>query len=75
MQAGYSTPFAIETDAKWGKNPGGLPSYYLRLEQVVVNVRPSSPQPMEWSLEGVVPWDFGHPASYPERCMEKTPFS
>jgi hypothetical protein len=69
----YSTPFAIETDAKWVRNPGGSPSYYLRLEQVVVNVRPSSPQPIEWSLEGVAPWDSEYAASYPEKCTEKTP--
>ncbi len=70
---GYSTPFAIETDAKWVRNPGGSPSYYLRLEQVVVNVRPSSSQPIEWSLEGVAPWDSEYAASYPEKCTEKTP--
>lgn len=70
---GYSTPFTIETDAKWVGNPGGSPSYYLRLEQVVVNVRPSPPQPMEWSLEGVAPWDYEYPAYWPERCSDKTP--
>ena len=70
---GYSTPFAIETEAKWVSNPGGSPGYYLRLEQVVVNVRPSPPQPIEWSLEGAAPWDFEYAASYPEQCTEKTP--
>ena len=72
---GYSTSFAIETDAKWVRNPGGSPHYYLRLEQVVVNVRPSTPQPIEWSLEGVAPWDSEYTASYPEKCTEKTPCS
>jgi len=70
---GYSTPFAIETNARWVRNPGGSPSYYMRLEQVVVNVRPSSPQPIDWSLEGAAPWDFEYAASYPEKCKEKTP--
>jgi len=69
----YSTPFAIETGSKWVRNPGGSPSYYLRLEQVVVNVRPSSPQPIEWSLEGVAPWNSEYAASFPEKCREKTP--
>jgi len=70
---GYSTPFAIETVASWVKNPGGSPSYYLQLEQVVVNVRPSPPQPIEWSLEGAAPWDSEYAASYPEKCTEKAP--
>ena len=72
---GYSTPFAIETDARWVENPGGAPHYYLRLEQVVVNVRPSSSQPVEWSLEGVAPWDSEYAASYPDKCTEKIPCS
>ncbi len=72
---GYTTSYAIETDAKWVRNPGGAPHYYLRLEQVVVNVRPSAAQPIEWSLEGVAPWDSEYAASYPEKCTEKTPCS
>ncbi len=70
---GYSTPFTIETLAKWVRNPGGSPSYYLQLEQSVINVRPSPPQPIEWSLEGVAPWEYEYSSSYPERCTEKTP--
>ena len=70
---GYSTALAIETDASWVNNPGGSPSYYLQLEQVVVNVRPSPPQPIEWSLEGAAPWDSEYPASFPEKCTEKAP--
>jgi len=70
---GYSTSFAIETDASWVKNPGGSPSYYLQLGQVVVNVRSSPPQLIEWSLEGAVPWDSEYAAAYPEECTEKAP--
>jgi hypothetical protein len=70
---GYSTPFSIETVASWVKNPGKAPAYYLQLEQSVINVRPSPPLPLEWSLEGAVPWDYEHSVSYPERCTEKTP--
>jgi hypothetical protein len=70
---GYSTSYTIETVASWVKNPGGSPSYYLQLEQGVVNVRPSAPQPIDWSLEGAGPWDFEYFPSYPDRCKEKTP--
>ena len=70
---GYSTPFSIETVASWVKNPGKAPAYYLQLEQNVINVRPSPPLPLEWSLEGAVPWDYEHPVSFPERCTEKSP--
>jgi len=70
---GYSTSFSIETVASWVKNPGKAPAYYLQLEQSVINVRPSPPLPLEWSLEGAVPWDYEQSVSYPERCTEKTP--
>ena len=70
---GYATSFSIETVAKWVKNPDGPPAYYLELEQRVMNVRPSPPQPIEWSLEGAAPWDFEYSPSYPERCQEKSP--
>jgi hypothetical protein len=72
---GYSTPYAIETDASWVANPGKTPSYYLRLEQTVVKLRPGSSGPMDWFLEGAAPWEFEHNASYPEECTEKTPCS
>jgi len=70
---GYSTSFTIETVAKWVKNHGGSPAYYLQLEQSVMNVRPSPPQPIEWSLEGATPWDDEYPKSFPGRCTEKSP--
>jgi hypothetical protein len=70
---GYSTRLAIETGARWVKNSEGPPSYYLQLDQTVVNVGPSAFESVEWSLEGAVPWDFTYTASYPERCTEKTP--
>jgi hypothetical protein len=72
---GYSTSYAIETSTSWAKNPGRAPAYYLKLQQSVIHVRPSSPQPIDWSLEGAVPWDFEKPLSYPTRCTEKTPCS
>ncbi|MCL5670519.1 MAG: hypothetical protein M1423_04370 [Acidobacteria bacterium] len=70
---GSSTPFTIETEARWVKNPGGSPHYYLQPSQNVVNIRPKSFKSVEWSLEGASPWDFDYTASYPERCTEKTP--
>jgi hypothetical protein len=72
---GYSTPYSIETDASWVSNPGKTPSYYLRLDQTVVRIRPGSSGPMAWVLEGASPWEFEHAASYPEQCTEKTPCS
>ena len=70
---GYSTPFVIETDARWVKNPGGTPRYYLELQQRVVNIRSKSFRDAEWSLEGASPWDFEYPTSYPTSCRKKTP--
>ncbi len=70
---GYSTPFAIETNASWAPNPGGAPKYYLKLDQSVVNVRPEATGSLEWFLEGAAPWNFEHSAIYPENCTEKAP--
>jgi len=70
---GYSTPFAIETAARWVTNPRGSPSYYLQLDQNVISVRPSPPQRIEWSLEGAAPWDDEYASSYPTHCTEKSP--
>ncbi len=70
---GYSTPYTIETDASWIQNPNGEPKYYLRLHQVVVNVRPSNSGPMEWFLEGVAPWSFKYKVDEPKNSTEKTP--
>jgi hypothetical protein len=69
---GYSTPYTIETDASWIPNPNGEPKYYLRLHQVVVNVRLADSGPMKWFLEGVAPWSFKYKASAPKNSTEKT---
>ena len=70
---GYSSPFVIETNASWVRNPGGTPRYYLRLDQTVVNVRPGASGPFDWFLTAAAPWDFGYAVSFPENCTEKTP--
>jgi hypothetical protein len=73
---GYSTPYTIETDASWIKNPKGEPKYYLKLHQVIVNIRQEDSGPMEWLLEGASPWYFNYNAVYaPKNCSEKTPCS
>lgn len=73
MPAGYSTPFSIETDASWVANSGGSPKYYLKLSQTVVNTGTEGTGPMEWYLNIAAPWNFGHPASFPENCTPDTP--
>jgi hypothetical protein len=73
---GYSTPYTIQTDASWIPNsdPGSKPKYYLKLHQVVVNIRPNDSGPMDWFLEGAAPWTSEYSAVYPpENCSEKTP--
>lgn len=70
---GYSTPFTIETDASWISSRGANPRYYLRLNQLIVNVRPTPSAPMQWFLTGAAPWTFGYQISDPASCTEKTP--
>ena len=72
---GYSTPFTIETNASWTAHPGGAPAYYLKLDQTVVNTRPEKSGAMEWYMNAAAPWDFSNYASYPEKCVDKTPCS
>lgn len=72
---GYSTPYTIETDASWVRNPGGSPQYYVKLDQLVVNIRTASSGPMQWFLMGSAPWSFDHDISDPSSCTEKTPCS
>lgn len=70
---GYSTPYTIETDASWVPNPGGSPRYYLKLDQLIVNVRPAASGPMQWFLSSAAPWNFNQDAGTPSACTRKTP--
>jgi hypothetical protein len=70
---GYSTPYVIETEASWVKNPGSYPRYYLKLDQAVINVRSASSGPMQWFLTGAAPWNFSQSATNLPRCTEKSP--
>jgi hypothetical protein len=73
---GYSTPYTIQTDASWtpNPNPDGEPKYYLKLHQVVVNIRPESSGAMDWYLQGAAPWTSLYSAVYaPPNCSEKNP--
>ena len=73
---GYSTPYTIQTDAGWipNSNPNSEPKYYLKLHQVVVNIRPDDSGPMDWYLQGAAPWTSLYSSVYaPENCSEKTP--
>jgi hypothetical protein len=70
---GYSSPYAIETDASWVEHRGAAPRYYLKLDQTVVHIRPDSSGTLEWFLGGAAPWEFDSKASFPENCTEKTP--
>ncbi|MDQ2777592.1 MAG: hypothetical protein M3Y57_22160 [Acidobacteriota bacterium] len=72
---GYSTPFTIETSASWVRNPSGSPTYYLKLEQSVVNVRPEKTGRLMWYLNAATPWDFQYSSHFPESCSEKSPCS
>ncbi len=70
---GYSTPYTLETEASWEPNPGKTPSYYLRLEQTVVNIRAEDSGTLYWQLMATVPWDVDSETAYPAGCTAKTP--
>ena len=70
---GYSTPYTIETEASWVPNPGKTPSYYLRLEQTVVNTRADDSGDVHWVLLGAAPWNLGYQTGEPDGCTIGTP--
>jgi len=70
---GYSTPYAIETNARWVKNPGNAPQYYLALDQSVVHLRAEPSGSIRWFLSGASPWNFDNFTSLPENCTEQSP--
>jgi hypothetical protein len=70
---GYSTPYMIETAASWIPNPGKTPSFYLRLEQTVVNTRADDSGEMRWVLLGASPLSLGYQTGEPDSCTIKTP--
>lgn len=70
---GYSTPFSIETNASWVRNPGTGPKFYLKLTQDVVNTGAEASGPLEWYLNLAAPWNAEHGASAPEACTETAP--
>jgi hypothetical protein len=75
---GYSTPYTIQTDASWvpNTNPGGVPKFYLKLHQAVVNYRSEDSGPMDWYLEGAAPWSSLYSSVYaPKNCNENNPCS
>lgn len=70
---GYSTPYVIETKASWAPNPGKTPSYYLRLEQTVINTRAEDSGDMSWVLLAAAPLTLGHQTGEPASCTSAAP--
>lgn len=73
LPPGFSTRYALETEASWVPNPAKTPKYYLRLQQTVVNIGAEDPGTMHWVLLGTVPWSVDHEAGFPESCTSTAP--
>src|SRR3954451_8975614 len=68
----YATPYTFVTVASFVANPGGSPSYYLKLQQTIANISSSESFPWGFELAGYVPFNFTNVIRYPANCMSTT---
>ena len=64
----YSSPYVIETKARWVPNPLGSPKYYLKLEERLVHVADEKIGSFSFDFAAYIPWEFGVRAISPEHC-------
>ncbi|HEX3555099.1 MAG TPA: hypothetical protein VIA62_17890 [Thermoanaerobaculia bacterium] len=68
----YATPYTVVTVASFVANPGGSPSYYLRLQQTIANISSSESFPWGFELAGYVPYNFTNFVRFPANCTDTT---
>lgn len=64
----YATPYTVVTIARFVPNPSAPPSYYLKLENTITNIHPTSNLPFGFELAGYVPYSFSSTVRYPTSC-------
>jgi hypothetical protein len=64
----YATPYTVVTIATFVPNPSGPPSYYLKLQQTITNIHPTTNVSFGFELAGYVPYSYGNYVRYPTAC-------
>jgi hypothetical protein len=64
----YATPYTVVTIASFVPNPSGPPSYYLRLQQTITNIHPTTEVSFGFELAGYVPYSYTNYIRYPTGC-------
>lgn len=72
VSGSYSTPYTVVTIASFVAT-GGTPSYYLKLQQTIVNIHPTENFNWGFELAAYSPYTFSHYVSYPASCTSNTP--
>lgn len=66
----YATPYTVVTIATFVPNPSGPPSYYLKLQQTITNIHPTSNLSFGFELAGYVPYSYTNKTRYPTACVD-----
>jgi hypothetical protein len=64
----YASPYLLETDADWVRNPGGSPAFYLRLRERLIHVADEAVGPFSFDFAAYMPWEFTVRAVSPKTC-------
>ena len=64
----YSSPYTLETRARWVSDPAGEPKYYLRLDERLTHVAEERVGPFSYDFADYEPWEFDVRAMSPENC-------
>jgi hypothetical protein len=64
----YSSPYALETRARWVINPAGTPKYYLRLDEQYTHIADEKVGSFGYDFADYEPWEFDVRAISPENC-------
>jgi hypothetical protein len=64
----YSSPYVLETTAKWIANPSGLPKYYLQLRERLVHMADEKIGQFSFDFAAYIPWEFNVRAVSPDNC-------
>jgi hypothetical protein len=64
----YATPYTVTTIATFVPNPSGPPSYYLKLQQTITNIHPTTNISFGFELAGYVPYNYTTQVRHPANC-------
>jgi hypothetical protein len=64
----YFSPYTLETQAHWIRNPAAEPKYYLQLDERFTHLADEKVGPFAYDFADYEPWEFSTRAISPENC-------